>query len=168
MKWFKHDSDDSESPLVVELIERHGLRGHYFWIRLNEILAKYFNSWCPGCYRFKTRIFYAFFYPHIKDHRTMRTMLDLIHYKHKVYSHITGSNIYIYYPDIIKKADRYTREEIRKRKERGEEQPDDARGLAFVCFNFVASRSKTLHKFANDFVKNKEVNTKLMDRRVSI
>jgi hypothetical protein len=168
MKWFKHDSDESESPLVVELIEGHSLRGHYFWIRLNEILAKYFNSWCPGCYRFKTRIFYAFFYPHIKDNRTMRKMLDFIHHKHKVYSHITGSNIYIYYPDIIIKADRYTQEEIRKRKERGEEQPDDARGLAFLCTNFAPDRSKTLDNIANDSAKNKEVKSKLMNRGVSI
>ena len=155
MKWFKHDSDDSESTLVVELIERHGLRGHYFWIRLNEILAKHFNSWCPGCYRFNTRILYSFFYQHIKDHRTMRKMLDLIHHRHKIYSQITGLKIYLYYPDIIKRADMYTKEEIRKRKERGEEQPIDAKELAFLCSNFVASRSKTLGMFVNDSAKNK-------------
>ena len=168
MKWFKFDSNDSESPLVIELIERHGLKGHYFWVRMNEVLAQFFNVWCPGCYCFTTKMFYAFFYPHIRDKRTLRKMLDFLHLKYMIFSHITGLNIYVYYPDIIKKADRYTSEAIRKKKERGEEQPDDARWRAFLCTNFAPDRSKTLDNLANDFVKNKEVNTKLMDRDVSI
>lgn len=166
MRWWKANSDESESPLVVELIEKHGLKGHYFWVRLNEVLSKHFNSWCPGCYRFKTKIFYAFFYPQIKDKRTIRTMMDFIHYQYKVYSQITGLNIYIYYPGIIKKADRYAQEELRKRKERGEEQPEDARECAFLCTHFAPNRSKTLDKFASGFVENKELKDKLMDRPV--
>ena len=161
MKWWKHDSNDSESPMVVELIEKHGLKGHYFWMKINEVLATYFNPWCPGCYKFKTRIFYAFFYPYIRDKRTMRAMLDLLHSEHRVFSHITGLTIYIYFPEIIKKADNYAREAIRKKKEGGEEQPDDARELAFLCANFAPNRSKTLNKFASGFIEKKGLKGKM-------
>jgi hypothetical protein len=65
------------------------------------------------------------------------------------------------------KADNYRREEIRNRKERDEEQPDDAKELAFLCTNFAPDRSKTLDNLANDFVKNKEVKNKLMNSDVS-
>lgn len=157
MKWYKRDAEEHRKPHVVELYQRHGLKGIFFWDHLNDLLAEYFNFWCPGCYKFKTSIFYAFFQPQIKDPRFMRKMLSFLNEEGVIINSSGKGEIYLYYPDFIKKADEYTKKCLKKAEDNEQEQPESARDLAFCCNAMQKYNASGVYHNANDFVENKGV-----------
>lgn len=157
MKWYKRDADESRKAHVIELYQRHGFKGIFFWDRLNEILAEYFNFWCPGCYKFKTSIFYASFMPQILDHRTIKKMLKFLDGDKILTVSIGKSEVYLYYPDIIEKADEYTKKCLKKAEDHKQEQPETARDLAFCCNEMQKYNTSGGYPHAKEFVENKGV-----------
>ena len=160
MKWHKRNADTHRQPHVVELYQRHGHKGLFFWDHLTDLLTEYFNFWCPGCYKFKTTIFYAHFYPYIKDerHRLIKKIMKFLNDEGIVTSSQGKSVIYIYYPAIIEQADRYTQERLKAAEGRKQEQPEGARECALECeqmHRFGASRvqSNARRYFTNKGVK---------------
>ncbi len=69
---------------------------------------------------------------------------------------ITGRTIYIYYPSIVKKADRYTTKRLIDAKKNNQDRSEDASILAFMCTNFVMERSKMIKKYVKEYVANKK------------
>ena len=157
MKWYKRDVNESRKPHVFELYHRHGFPGLFFWSRLNDLLAECFNFWCPGCYRFKPSIFYAVFQPQIKDPRTIKKMLIFLNSDKILTVSIGGRELYLYYPDIIERAAEYTTRRLRRAEERGEEQPETARDIAFCCAEMQSYNASDVHLYARDSIENKRV-----------
>lgn len=155
MKWYKRDGDEHRKPHVVELYQRHDLQGIFFWDHLNDLLAEYFNFWCPGCYKFKASIFYAHFQPQIKDPRTIRKMLSFLHGDKIITSSIGKGEICLYYPDIIEKADKYARERVRDAENRKQEQPESARDLTSECNEMQKNNTSDMHRRAREYLENK-------------
>lgn len=159
MKWHKRDTDEHEKSHVVELYRRHGVIGVWFWDHLNDVLAKYFNFWCPGCYKFSTTIFYAFFYPQFEDkqHRLIKKIMKFLNEENVIASSIGGRTIYIHYPDIIERTDEYTERCLKKAKDRKQEQPESARNCASECEQMSLYRASRVHSDARTFFENKGV-----------
>jgi hypothetical protein len=157
VKWYKRDANESRKSHVIELYQRHGFKGLFFWSRLNDLLAEYFNFWCPGCYKFKTSIFYAFFMPEIQDPRTIRKMLSFLHGDKILNVSIGKSELYLHYPDIIERADVYTKRCLKKAEDSKQEQPESARDLAFWCNEMQKYSTKDMRRVAKEFIENKGV-----------
>lgn len=155
MKWYKRDAGEHRKAHVVELYQRHSLQGIFFWDHLNDLLTECFNFWCPGCYQFKTSIFYAHFQPQIKDPRTIRKMLNFLHGDKILTVSIGKGEIYLHYPDIIEKADKYTRERLRDAENRKQEQPESARDLAFCCNEMQKYNTSDMRLHAREYIENK-------------
>jgi len=162
MKWHKRDSNESEKPHVVELMQRHGWRGYFFWSHLNDMLARYFNFWCPGSYKFKTSIFYAFFYPHIKDKRTIRKMMSYLNEEGIVFSLITGHDIYIRYSGMEEKAREHTRKQLLRAKEKGIEEPNVHQNVHFMCTQMLPFHANAIPSLARRCAEDKEFRSKLV------
>jgi len=157
LKWYKRDVDELEKSHVLELYRKHELKGLFFWDRLNDLLAEKFNFWCPGCYKFQTMIFYAYFYPQIKDPRLIRKMLKFLNDDNVITSSIGGRVIYLYYPDIIEKADIYTKRCQKRAEEKKQEQPESANLLTFECNEMQKRKTSKAWPNARDFPENKRV-----------
>ena len=152
MKWHKRDAVEHRKAHVVELWQRHGFKGIFFWDHLNDLFAEYFNFWCPGCYQFKTSIFYAFFQPQIKDPRFIRKMLEFLSEEKIITISLVKGEVYIYYPDIIKKADRYTQARLKDAEDRKLEQPKSARNLASRLLATQEFNASGVYFHANDSI----------------
>ena len=163
-KWIEWARNESELPHVVELYERHGIHAYFFWMRLNEMLAQHFNFWVPGCYKFSTTIFYAFFYPQIKDPRTLRKMMDYLNEQQIVLHAITGRTIYLYYPEMKERLDRYTKTLKKKAEENGKAAPNSASELAFWCMKMLPFYAKLMPELAKQCAEDKEFKSNLLDR----
>ena len=157
MKWHKRDADEHRKRHVVELYQRHGFIGTFFWDHLTDLLTEFFNFWCPGCYQFKASIFYAYFQPHIKDPRTIRKMLSFLNGDKIITSSIGKGEIYLYYPGIIDKADEYTKKCQKRAEDKKQEQPEPARDLAFCCNEMQKYNTSRGYRHAKDFLENKGV-----------
>lgn len=157
MKWHKRDADEHRKPHVIELYRRHGLIGIFFWDRLSDLLTEYFNFWCPGCYKFQTMIFYAYFYPQIKDPRLIRKMMKFLNDDNVITSSSGGRTLYIYYPDIIDKADEYTKKCQKKAEDRKQECPESANLMTFECNEMQKRQTSSTWPNANDYIENKRV-----------
>lgn len=157
MRWHKRDADEHRKPHVVELYQRHGLQGLFFWNHLNDLFTEYFNFWCPGCYKFKTSIFYAFFVPQIQDPRTIRKMLSFLNGDKILTVSIGKGEIYLYYPDIIERADEYTMKCLKKAEDNKQEQPESARDLAFCCDEMQKYNTSDMHRHAKESIEYKGV-----------
>jgi len=160
MRWYKRDTDEHQKPHVVELYQRHGLQGLFFWDRLNDVLAKHFDFWCPGCYKFKKSIFYAFFYPQISDfshHRLIKKMLAFLNDEKIILSSQGKSVIYLHYPDIIKRADVYMRRCLKKAEEKEQECPKRASELTSECEQMSLYMTSKGSDEVRSFFENKRV-----------
>lgn len=160
MRWHKRDVNEHRKDHVVELFQRHGLQGVFFWDHLNDLLAEKFDFWCPGCYKFKTSIFYAEFYPQISDpthHRLIKKIMAFLNDENIITSSIGGRMLYIYYPDIIERAKEYTRLSLKRAEEHGQEQPERARELTSECELMPSHRASKVHDEARTFFENKRV-----------
>ena len=157
MKWHKRDADEHRKGHVAELYQRHGLQGIFFWDHLNDLLTERFNFWCPGCYKFKTSIFYAHFQPMIKDPRLIRKMLRLLHGDKILTVSIGKGEIYLYYSDIIDKADEYTKKCQKKAEDKKQEQPESARDLTSTCNEMQRNNTSDMHRRAREYLENKGV-----------
>jgi hypothetical protein len=159
LRWHKRDADEHRKPHVVELYQRHGLQGLFFWDHLNDLLTEYFNFWCPGCYKFKTSIFYAYFYPYIKDkkYRMIKKMLRFLNDEKIIISSIGARTLYLYYPDIIDKADEYTKKCQKRAEDKEQEQPESARELAFECEQMSLYGASRMQDDARTFFEKKGV-----------
>lgn len=164
-KWIEWASNESKHAHVVELYNQHGLRAYFFWMTLNETLAQYFNFWAPGCYKFNTTIFYAFFQPQIKDPRTLRKMLDYLNEEHVVFHAITGRTVYLYYPGIEERMDKYTKTLRKRAEENGKTAPKSASELAFWCAQMLPFYARTMPAIAKRCAEDKEFKAKLLCRK---
>lgn len=157
MKWHKRDADEHRKPHVLELYRRHELQGFFFWDHLVDLLTRDFNFWCAGCYKFQTTIFYAYFYPYIKDARTIRKMLRFLNDEKVIISSIGGRVLYMYYFDIIEKADEYTKRCLKRAEDNKREQPESARVLTFECDEMQKRNTSAQWPHADDSFENKGV-----------
>lgn len=159
MRWHKRDANEHRKPHVVDLWQRHGLQGVFFWDHLNDLLTEYFDFWCPGCYEFRTTIFYAYFHPQIDDkqNRLIKKMLSFLNDEKIITSSSGRRLLYIYYPDIIERAKEYTRLSLERAKERGQEQPESARVRASECDLMHSYSASKVQGDARTFFENKRV-----------
>ena len=155
MKWHKRDADEHRKSHVVELYQRHGHKGLFFWNHLTDLLTEYFNFWCPGSYKFKTSIFYAYFHPFIKDPRFMRKMLEFLTEEKIIISSVGKSNIYMYYPAIVEQADAYTKRRLKEAEDKEEEQPESARELASLITAMQKYDASAIRRYAKEIIEFK-------------
>lgn len=158
MKWYKRDADEHEKLHVVELAQRHGLQGLFFWDHLMDLLTKNFNFWCPGYYKFRTKIFNIYFQPYIKDPRTIKLMLNYLNDEKIILSSVDKRFLYLYYDDIIEKADRYTKARMKDAENRKQEMPKSAWNLTFECTRHARKIASKGLPHANKYPENKGVN----------
>lgn len=84
-------------------------------------------------------------------------MLRFLNDEKIIISSIGARTLYLYYPDIIDKADEYTKKCQKRAEDKEQEQPESARELAFECEQMSLYGASRMQDDARTFFEKKGV-----------
>ena len=123
MPWFEVPSDEIDDPHIQELIARFSTRGYFLRDHLNRLLARHFNVYAPGSYRFTIQSFSRNFIPPLRSKREVFEIMDfLMNDINEIWYKIDGNRIEITSHLMEKRASRYTKNVLSKLEKEQEEE----------------------------------------------
>lgn len=156
MKWLKSETKESESPEIGELMSIFKLKGFYFWKRNIDIMGQHFDIWNPGCNKFNKEWYFLQFHPWIKDNRTIIRILDFFQERHWIFYWFVGNDIILYFPELAKKADKYTENCLKNPEKAKKKRPADAGVMHASCRNHARKIALSSQLDAGEKAENKE------------
>ena len=127
--WWKYHSDHFKNKSVKKLKTVYKSNGYCFYIQVIEIIADEFDSLNPGALKIEYQHFQNLLYPLFTRRETVLKYLKILNELRLVFFWRAGIYIVIYCPFL----ERVTKDLVRDRQRKHEEDPADAGDLLAQC-----------------------------------